>query len=188
MLQATGRAAVVAPGIDAASSEQAAGLTASDLDTGRRLAGAMFALGKQQASLGNRMSRSGVDRSTIMLLKSLVVLGPSRSSALATAVHSDPSTVSRQIAALVRDGLVERRADPEDGRASVLVPTEAGLEVLEEQRKRMGHSLARVVQQWAPEDVATFLDLLERFVADHERHLPTMINECVLGARSEGEN
>ncbi len=179
---------MVAPGIDAESSEQAAGLTASDLDTGRRLAGAMFALGKQQASLGNRMSRSGVDRSTIMLLKSLVVLGPSRSSALATAVHSDPSTVSRQIAALVRDGLVERRADPEDGRASVLVPTEAGLEVLEEQRKRMGHSLARVVQQWAPEDVATFLDLLERFVADHERHLPTMINECVLGARSEGEN
>jgi hypothetical protein len=36
--------------------------------------------------------------------------------------------------------------------------------------------------------VDTFLDLLERFVADHERHLPTMINECVVNARSEGEN
>ena len=43
--------------------------------------------------------------------------------ALAAAVHSDPSTVSRQVAALVRAGLIERQADPEDGRASVLVPT-----------------------------------------------------------------
>lgn len=176
---------MVATGIDT----EAAELSKWDVDAGRRLAGAMFALGKQQASLGHRMSRSGVDRSTIMLLKTLVVVGPSRSSALATAVHSDPSTVSRQIASLVRDGLVERRADPEDGRASVLVPTEAGLEVLEEQRKRLGLALARVVQQWAPEDVDKFLDLLERFVGDHERHLPTMINECAaVVARSEGEN
>jgi DNA-binding MarR family transcriptional regulator len=122
-----------------------------------------------------------------MLLKTLLMLGPSRSSALAAAVHSDPSTVSRQVATLVRDGLVERRADPEDGRASVLVPTEAGLAVLEEQRRRIGLGLARIVRQWAPEDVNTFLDLLERFVTDHERNMPALINECVAPTRSEGE-
>src|SRR5262245_52933862 len=147
----------------------------------------MFALGKQQATLGHKMSRAGVDRSAVMLLKALVHVGPSRSSALATAVHSDPSTVSRQIAGLVRDGLVERRADPEDGRASVLAPTEAGVKLLEEQRKRTGLALARVVRQWAPEDVETFLDLLDRFVTDHERSLPAIIDECVAFARSEGE-
>jgi DNA-binding MarR family transcriptional regulator len=147
----------------------------------------MFALGKQQATLGHKMSRAGVDRSAVMLLKTLVHVGPSRSSALAAAVHSDPSTVSRQIAGLVRDGLVERRADPEDGRASVLAPTEAGVRLLEEQRKRIGLALARVVRQWAPEDVETFLDLLDRFVTDHERNLPAMIDECVAQARSEGE-
>jgi DNA-binding MarR family transcriptional regulator len=174
---------VVAAGIDGEVAE----LTQADIDAGRRLATAMFALGKQQATLGHKMSRAGVDRSAVMLIKTLVVLGPSRSSALATAVHSDPSTVSRQIATLVRDGLVERRADPEDGRASVLAPTEAGLKLLEEQRKRIGLALARIVRQWAPEDVDTFLDLLDRFVADHERNLPEMINECVAFARSEGE-
>lgn len=179
---------MVAPGIDTDTSAEVAEPTQREIDCGRRLASAMFALGKQQASLGNRMSRNGVDRSTIMLLKTLVMLGPSRSSAVATAVHSDPSTVSRQVAALVRDGLVERRADPEDGRASVLAPTEAGVEVLEEQRRRLGLALGRVVRQWPSEDVDTFLDLLERFVADHERHLPTIINECVPGTRSEGEN
>lgn len=178
---------MVAPGTETDTGGPAE-LTDWDVEVGRRLAGALFALGKQQGSLGNRMSRQGVDRSAFMLLKTLVVHGPSRSSALATAVHSDPSTVSRQIAGLVRDGLVERRADPEDGRASVLAPTAEGIQVLEEQRKRLGLALARVVQQWAPGDVDTFLVLLERFVADHECHLPTMINECVGATRSEGEN
>jgi DNA-binding MarR family transcriptional regulator len=163
-------------------------LTADEIEAGQRLASVMFALGKQQATLGHKISRSGgVDRSAIMLIKQLVVLGPSRSSALAAAVHSDPSTVSRQIAALVRDGLVERRADPDDGRASVLVPTEAGLKLLEEQRRRIGLALARVIRQWAPEDVDTFLKLLERFTIDHEANLPAMINECAALARSEGE-
>ncbi|MCT2582526.1 MarR family winged helix-turn-helix transcriptional regulator [Actinophytocola gossypii] len=158
-----------------------------DIEVGRRLAGAMFGLGKQQASLGHRMSKSGVDRSTIVLLKTMVAYGPSRSSELAGAVHSDPSTVSRQVAALVRDGLVERRADPEDGRASVLAPTEAGLRLLEEQRERLGLALARVVREWEPEDVSRFLELLERFVADHERALPNLLNECAK-PRSEGES
>jgi DNA-binding MarR family transcriptional regulator len=174
---------VVAPGIDT----EAAELTQTEIEAGRRLASAMFALGKQQATLGHKMSRAGVDRSAVMLLKTLAHDGPSRSSALAAAVHSDPSTVSRQIAGLVRDGLVERRADPEDGRASVLVPTEAGLTLLEEQRRRVGLALARVVRQWAPEDLDRFLDLFDKFVADHERNLPAVINECVAFTRSEGE-
>ena len=150
---------MVAAGIDSEPAE----LTEEQVEAGRRLASAIFGIGKQQAALGHRMSKAGVDRSTVMLLKTLVHHGPSRSSALAAAIHSDPSTVSRQIAAMVRDGLVERMADPEDGRASV-------------------------VQAWPPEDVDRFLGLLERFVGDHERHLPTMINECAaFAARSEGE-
>jgi DNA-binding MarR family transcriptional regulator len=162
-------------------------LTGSDVESGRRLAGAMFALGKQQASLMHRMSKVGVDRSAIVLLKTLAMHGPRRSSELATAVHSDPSTVSRQVAGLVRDGLVERQADPEDGRASVLVPTERGLELLAEQRRRLGLALAQVVRNWEPGELTRFLELLERFVTDHESALPKLMNECVK-ARSEGEN
>jgi DNA-binding MarR family transcriptional regulator len=174
---------VVAPETDVPTAE----LTEWEIECGHRLAGAMFGLGKQQASLAHRMSKAGVDRSTIFLLKALAMHGPRRSSELAAAVHSDPSTVSRQVAALVRDGLIERQADPEDGRASVLVPTERGLELLAEQRRRMGLALAQVVRKWDPEDVTRFLDLFERFVSDHERTLPMLMNECVK-TRSEGEN
>ena len=174
---------MVAPETEVPTAE----LTEQEVESGQRLVGAIFALGKQQASLFNRMGKSGVDRSAIVLLKTLAFHGPRRSSELATAVHSDPSTVSRQVAGLVRDGLVERQADPEDGRASVLVPTERGLELLAEQRRRLGLALAQVVRNWEPGDVARFLELLERFVTDHELALPMMMNECVK-TRSEGEN
>jgi DNA-binding MarR family transcriptional regulator len=163
-------------------------LTEREIECGRRLAAAMFAMGKQQASIGARIARvGGFDRSAIILLKTLAHLGPSRSSALAAAVHSDPSTVSRQVAALVRDGLVERRADQDDGRASLLAATPAGIALLEEQRRRMGLSLARVVKHWAPEDLDRFVELFERFVTDHESYLPTLISEYVRWAHSEGE-
>jgi DNA-binding MarR family transcriptional regulator len=163
-------------------------LTEREIACGHRLAAAMFAMGKQQGSIGARMSKlGGFDRSAFVLLKVLVHQGPCRSSALASAIHSDPSTVSRQVAALVRDGLVERRADQEDGRASLLAVTPAGIALMEEFRSRMGISLAQVVRAWAPEEVERFVELFERFVADHEKYLPTLIDECVRWARSEGE-
>lgn len=162
--------------------------TQREIACGHRIAAAMFAMGKQQATIGARMSKmGGFDRSAIVLLKTLVHQGPCRSSVLASVIHSDPSTVSRQVAALVRDGLIERRADQEDGRASLLAATPAGIALLEEFRSRMGHSLAQVVKGWAPEELERFVELFERFVADHEAYLPTLINECVQWARSEGE-
>src|SRR5262249_38679467 len=62
----------------------------------------------------------GLERAGHLLLVYLVEHGPRRLGALADAVHSDISTVSRQVSALVKLGLVERRADPDDGRVSLL--------------------------------------------------------------------
>src|SRR3954471_7145050 len=53
-----------------------------------------------------------VEWSAQVVLRHLANEGPMRASAIADTLHSDPSTVSRQVASLVRDGLVERRADP----------------------------------------------------------------------------
>ncbi|GAA3025820.1 MarR family winged helix-turn-helix transcriptional regulator [Actinokineospora globicatena] len=161
-------------------------LSAREIEQGQRLATVLFAFGKQQATIAARMSKAGVDRSAIVLLKYLVALGPSRSSALAEAIHSDPSTVSRQVATLVKDGLVERRADPEDGRASLLAVTEAGVDLLKRQRALMALSLAKMVSHWDHEDLDTFVRLFERFLADHADYLPTLITECATHARSEG--
>ena len=46
----------------------------------------------------------------------LLEKGPQRAGEIAQALGTDPSTVSRKVAALVDAGLVERRVDPADGR------------------------------------------------------------------------
>ena len=71
-----------------------------------------------------------VDRATYLLLVHLAKDGARRAGALAEAVHSDPSTVSRQVAHLVQLGLVERVADPHDARAKDLQLTGRGRALL----------------------------------------------------------
>jgi DNA-binding MarR family transcriptional regulator len=104
----------------------------------------------------------GPDRSAMLLLHPLM-RGPLRPGALAEASFADPSTISRQVAELVRRGLVRREADPSDGRASLLAITDAGREVCERLRTLRRDLLATAVHGWADEEVATFASLLNRF-------------------------
>jgi DNA-binding MarR family transcriptional regulator len=104
-----------------------------------------------------------VERATYHLLVHLVDHGPRRAGALAEAVHSDPSTVSRQIGHLVRLGLVERTADPEDGRATLLAATAEGRRVFAENRRLRNEKIAALVADWPMADRQTLRDLLTRF-------------------------
>ena len=56
--------------------------------------------------------------------------GEQRLSALALQLGVDGSVASRQVAVLERSGLITRRPDPQDGRASLLGLSEAGRAVL----------------------------------------------------------
>ena len=80
-----------------------------------------------------------------------------RASALAECVQSDPSTVSRQVAALVTDGLLERRADPEDGRASLLVLTPSARTSSSPSRTRSAAGTSRtMLEDWSERDLRRF--------------------------------
>src|SRR5262249_21881321 len=88
---------------------------------------------------------------------------PARASDLAQLVCLDLSTVSRQVASLEHVGLVERRPDPLDGRASLLLLSSKGKRVsdrLSEARRTM---FAEVLADWPEDDVERFGDLLSRF-------------------------
>lgn len=123
-----------------------------------------------------------VERATYHLLVHLVKGGPQRSSALAEAVHSDPSTVSRQVGHLVRLGLVERTADPADGRATLLAATDEGRRVFEENRRLRNERVAAMLAGWAPQERAVFAELLGRFAADFERHKLRAAGDQAVGA------
>ena len=109
-----------------------------------------------------------VERATYHLLVHLVKDGPRRSGALAEAVHSDPSTISRQIGHLVKLGYVERTADPEDGRATLLAATDEGRRIFEHNRRLRNQSIARMLAGWSEEDRAVLRELLGRFTDDFE--------------------
>ena len=118
-----------------------------------------------------------VERATYHLLAHLVLDGPRRAGALAEAVHSDPSTISRQVGSLVRLGYVERTADPEDGRATLLAATAEGRRVFEENRRARNQNLAELLAGWPESDRLALRDLLGRFAGDLEnsdrlRHPP----------------
>lgn len=109
-----------------------------------------------------------VERATYHLLVHLVKDGPRRAGALAEAVHSDPSTISRQIGHLVKLGYVERTADPEDGRATLLAATDEGRRIFEHNRRLRNESIARMLASWSEEDRAVLSELLGRFTDDFE--------------------
>jgi DNA-binding MarR family transcriptional regulator len=88
-----------------------------------------------------------------------------RATDLAAHYALDKSTVSRQVAALERAGLVERRQDPEDHRVQVLHLTESGRHILGQvtvsRRAAVGERLA----DWSPEDLERFAGYLVRYNA-----------------------
>jgi len=104
----------------------------------------------------------GHDRSAMLLLFPLMQ-GPQRPGTLAELSHADPSTISRQVAELVRRGLVRREPDPSDGRASLLAITDAGREVCERVRTLRRELLAAAVAGWTDTELGTLASLLSRF-------------------------
>ena len=121
---------------------------------------------RQQLTAGSPTSGDGVEWAAYGLLFQLVSGGPRRSSALAEAVCVDPSTVSRQVAQLVKAGLVSRQSDPEDGRASLLVATERGQAVYAEKQVHRYRLFAHLLAAWTEDEVVTLTALLTRLNDD----------------------
>jgi DNA-binding MarR family transcriptional regulator len=113
----------------------------------------------------------GAEFSALMLLFPLRHLGPMRVTDLAELKQADPSTVSRQVAQLVKAGLARREADPVDGRASRLAVTEAGLAACERMHEARHGLLGEALHGWTAERLTTFADLFQEFNNSVEAHL-----------------
>ena len=97
--------------------------------------------------------------------------GPLRVSALADAVHSDVSTVSRQVSTLVDLGFVRRGPDPHDGRAQALALTDEGDALLVSIREGRDRWLQGLLADWPADDITSFSAHLRHFASDLEASL-----------------
>jgi DNA-binding MarR family transcriptional regulator len=118
-------------------------------------------------------AEGGRDRAAHVLLFPLCRVGPLRQSALADLVHADRSTVSRHVTSLVEQGLVRRDADESDGRASVLVITDAGRAQLDRLRAEREAYLREVTADWTDAELRTFTTLFDRLLDGIAATLPS---------------
>jgi DNA-binding MarR family transcriptional regulator len=136
----------------------------------------------------------GAEFSALLLLFPLLHMGPLRVTDLAEVKQADPSTVSRQVAQLVKAGLARREADPVDGRASRLAVTPDGERACEKLRAARHALLSDALGGWSAEQVVTFADLFHEFNSSVEAHLrsdpATPASSCIgpTGAASPREN
>lgn len=99
------------------------------------------------------------------LLGHLEESGGCRATDLAAHYALDKSTVSRQVAALERAGLVERRQDPEDHRVQVLDLTEAGRHLLAQVTESRRAAFRERLADWPAGDLERFARYLVRYNA-----------------------
>ncbi|MGQ7295956.1 MarR family winged helix-turn-helix transcriptional regulator [Quadrisphaera sp. KR29] len=91
------------------------------------------------------------------LLARLARDGGSGVSALAAAEGVSQPAMSQMVARLERDGLVARTAHPQDGRALVVVLTDAGRELVGARRAARAAALADLLQAAPPGDAELLL-------------------------------
>lgn len=89
---------------------------------------------------------------------------------LAIAERVRPQSMTQTISDLEADGLIERHADPSDGRRSLVELTEQGRETLEADRRQREGWLARAIAEDLSQDeqrvLVQALDLLRRLSED----------------------
>lgn len=104
-----------------------------------------------------------LERSTYGILCLLDDEGPQRLGAIAHAFRLDPSTITRQVQAVVRLGLAEKTVDPNDRRASVLSLTDYGTTSIAEARGHRREMLDRLLASWTADEREEFQRSLTRF-------------------------
>jgi DNA-binding MarR family transcriptional regulator len=143
-------------------------VTAGDVaDLPERLEKAFRLLGTRIFATSMRELRAvhpGLDRAGVTLLAALDAAADARPSDVAVTVGLDLSTVSRQIRQLEQLGLLSRRPDGADGRASRLSLTARGRDSLAMVRARRAEMLGEVFADWPDAERHEFLRLLDRLL------------------------
>jgi DNA-binding MarR family transcriptional regulator len=112
-----------------------------------------------------------LDRAAYVILRRLQQDGSLNVSALAAGLNLDGSTVTRQVTALQKDGLIERRPDPRDGRGTVIEATALGLQQVDTVREARRALYGTVLQDYSGPELRDLAATLERLTAALDAHM-----------------
>lgn len=109
-----------------------------------------------------RATQGVLERSAYLILNRIDATGPMTARELADALQLEISTVTRQVAAMLRENVVERIPDPSGGTARRLRITKTGATRLTADRDRYRTGLSQVVIDWPDEDCVELYRLLRK--------------------------
>jgi DNA-binding MarR family transcriptional regulator len=116
---------------------------------------------------------TGIPISQLAVLARIINEGPTTASALAAGEHVTQQAIAQSLATLKERGLVEKQADPSDGRKSLVSATASGRELMETITVSREEWLTQAVDAAVkPEErplLTEAIELLER-IADVELH------------------
>lgn len=115
---------------------------------------------------------SELSPSLVAALSTIDGHGPVTPSELAEIERVKRPTATRLVTRLEQQGLVLRRADPDDGRVCRVSATDAGADLLRRLRTRKNAYLARRLRELPDEDLAALdraAEVLERMLEDGRR-------------------
>jgi DNA-binding MarR family transcriptional regulator len=107
-----------------------------------------------------------LDSASYALLLRLDDTGPVRAAEVVGLTGLDKSTVSRQLGRLEELDLIERVADPSDGRARLIQLTATGASRLASVREDRRRQLRARFESWSTNDLQSFATLLGRLNED----------------------
>lgn len=118
-----------------------------------------------------RAERSGVriSRPGIAILAVVNARGPLRLTEIAHLTELEPPLVSREIARLVVEGYVTRRADRTDGRAAIVALTPQGTAAFRAYRSATDEIVTGTFARWGSDELHELAVTLERVVDDFIR-------------------
>lgn len=142
--------------------------TDADLDTARRIGRAWREI-RRGTSMGSIRDRifgiggSALEPGQFDALELIVPVESVRMGDLAEAMHIDPSTATRAVQRLIRDGLVERAANCGDGRVVYISATEKGHRLHGQVIERRGEVIRVIMDQFDDDERLQLATFLERF-------------------------
>lgn len=140
------------------------------------LTSVMMRLSRQLTLTRHRLFAGSSEALPLQLMFLMHKMGPARSGEYAAALSADPSTVSRQVAHLVRAGLARREADQHDGRATHVVLTDQGRTALDRLRAVIDEVFAGLVADWSERDRDELVRLTHRYVEAFDERGATLVD------------
>jgi DNA-binding MarR family transcriptional regulator len=106
-----------------------------------------------------------LDRAQYLLLRVLEDEGPQSIATLACRLLLDGSTVTRQIAAMEAQGLINRHQNPNDGRSILVYATRQGISIAARMKEMRLDRITKLFGDWSGTEREMFAKLLTKFNA-----------------------